>query len=374
MNPDTWLAHAGSGNEDPTTGAVVPPLIASTTFGRGPDYELPSDHIYARYGHPLAARVENALALLEGAERSLVFNSGLSAMAALLETIEPGRAIAVPEVMYHGGRDLVERFGSRGSFEVRTFDATDTVSLQRALTDQDVALIWLETLSNPLWDVTDVRAIVAEAGGRASVAVDATVTPPVTFRALDHGADFAFHSATKYLNGHSDVTAGVISGRGDAARWEEIGRVRKLHGTILPPFEAWLLLRGLRTLHLRYARSSANAATVAEFLASHPNVEAVLYPGLEHHPGHDTARAQFTNGYGGMLSVLVAGGREGALRCANRLELFASATSLGGTESLVEHRATVEGPDSSVPPNLLRLSVGIEHPDDLIADLTRALS
>lgn len=374
MNRETWLAHAGSVT-DPMTGAVVPPLHAATTFRRDDQYRLPSEYVYARYGHPLSVQTEATLSALDEGGEALVFNSGLSAMAALLDTLPTGAGIAVPEVMYHGGRDLVERRRRHGRLRVATFDSTSAESLDRTLRESSVDLVWVETISNPTWDVTDIEAAAAVAhGGGARLAVDSTVTPPVTFRPLEHGADYVFHSATKYLNGHSDVTAGVIVCRESDEMWLDAIEARKLAGSILPPFEAWLLLRGLRTLHLRFERSSSNAQLVAEHLERHPAVETVLYPGLPSHPGHELALRQFETGPGGMLSFLVAGGAEEAIRVATRLDVIKPATSLGGVESLVEHRASVQGPDSPVAPTLLRLSIGIEDPDDLVADLNQALA
>lgn len=374
MNRETWLAHAGS-DSDPMTGAVVPPIVASTTFRRDDSYQLPSEHVYARYGHPLSVQAEAAFMALDGGGAALVFGSGLAAMAALLDTLPAGAGLAIPEVMYHGGRDLVRRLEHRNRVRAQVFDATDPQTLQDVVQTNEIDLVWVETISNPLWEVADVARLAAVlAGSGARLAVDSTVTPPVTFRPLEHGADYTFHSATKYLNGHSDVTAGVLVGRQSDDRWLDAVAARKLAGSVLPPFEAWLLLRGLRTLHLRFERATANALAVAEYLDSHPRVEAVLYPGLPGHPGHELAKRQFEVGCGGMLSVLVKGGRSDALRVATRLDIIKPATSLGGVESLVEHRATVEGDGSTVPANLLRLSMGIEAAADLVADLDQALA
>ena len=237
------------------------------------------------------------------------------------------------------------------------------------------AVVWIEPSVNPTWDVIDVRAAaeIAHAAG-AVLGVDATATPAVTLRALDLGADVVFHSGTKYLAGHSDVTAGVLATRAADERWEDVKLARTLMGGVLGAFESWLLLRGMRTLHVRYERQAANAIAIARHFERHPKLDAVLYPGLESHPGHAVAKRQMTNGFGAMLSLLVAGGAEAAKRVATRTRLFVPATSLGGVESLIEHRATVEGPHSVVPANLLRVSVGIENADELIADLEQALS
>jgi cystathionine gamma-synthase len=254
------------------------------------------------------------------------------------------------------------------------FDARDPGALERAVAAHPPTLVWLESPVNPTWDVIDIAAaaeVTHAAGG--ILAVDSTVAPPVTTRPLELGADIVVHSATKYLNGHSDVLGGVLVTARVTDRWEEVRRVRKLTGGIMAPFEAWLLVRGLRTLAIRFDRCSANALRIARHLEGHAGVERVLYPGLESHPGHEVARRQMTRGFGGMLSLLVRGDGADARGLATRLKLFTPATSLGGVESLVEHRRTVEGPDSLVPENLLRFSIGIEDPEDLIADLDAAL-
>ena len=263
MNRETWLAHAGS-EADPMTGALVPPIHSSTTFRRDDQYQLPTDFVYGRYTHPLAVQAENALAELDGGGAALVFNSGLAAMAAVIETVPTGSAVAIPEVMYHGGRDLVLRARELGRLVVHTFDSADPSSLAAMASSTDLALIWVETVANPMWVTADIEAIATIAqSNSARLVVDSTVTPPVCFRPLEHGADLVFHSATKYLNGHSDVTAGVLVGREDDPRMAEMEHVRKLAGSVLPPFETWLLLRGLRTLHLRFERACANAAAIA---------------------------------------------------------------------------------------------------------------
>ncbi len=277
--------------------------------------------------------------------------------------------------MYHGGRDLVQRLANQARIQVVVFDATDPDTLSDLLDSGDIDLVWVETVSNPMWEVADIArlASISTAGG-ARLAVDSTVTPPVTFRPLEHGANYAFHSATKYLNGHSDVTAGVLVGREGDEHWADAAEARKLTGTVLAPFETWLLLRGLRTLHVRYERATGNAQIVSEYLHDHPRVEAAIYPGLPDHPGHELAMRQFEAGCGGMVSALVEGGAEDAIRAATRLDVIKPATSLGGVESLVEHRATVEGEGSTVPANLLRFSIGIEDAGDLVADLGQALA
>lgn len=374
MNLETWLAQAGF-EGDPMTGALVPPLHTATTFRRDDDYHLPADFVYARYGHPLAVQGEQLMMELEAGAATLLYSSGLAAMNGLLDAVPPGLVVAAPIVMYHGGRDVLQRGASKGRYEVRFFDALDPGSLRNVLADGRVDLVWVETLANPTWDVIDVaRTADAAHQAGARLAVDGTATPPTTFQSLQAGADYAFHSGTKYLNGHSDVTAGVVTAAHEDARWDEMVRIRKQGGSILAPFETWLLLRGMRTLHLRWQRSTSNAQAVATFLEEHPAVDHVLYPGLVTHAGHELARRQFQQGVGGMLSALINGDADAAVRVATRLQVIKPATSLGGVESLVEHRATVEGPDSPVEPNLLRFSIGIENPADLVADIDQALT
>ena len=370
---ETLLTQAGH-FIDPETGAIVPPIYPATTYARDERYELQGFE-YSRIANPTGRRVEEVLARLEGAEDALLFSSGLAGVSTFFETVRSGQRIVAPRVMYHGAADWLRRLAERHGIDVAFFDATEPGALERAVQAGATAVVWIEPSVNPTWDVIDVRAASAAAHAAGAIlAVDATVAPPVTLRALDLGADIVFHSGTKYLAGHSDVTAGVLATGAVDARWEEINRARTLMGGVLGPFECWLLLRGMRTLHLRYERQSANALAIARHFEHHPGLEAVLYPGLESHPGHAMAARQMQGGFGAMLSLLLAGDAEAARRVATRTRLFVPATSLGGVESLIEHRATVEGPNSVVPANLLRVSVGIERVDELIADLEQALA
>jgi len=370
---ETLLTQAGH-FIDPQTGAIVPPIHPSTTYARDGRYELQGFE-YSRDANPTGRRVEEVLAMLEGAEDALVFGSGLAGVSTFFETVRTGERVVAPRVMYHGAADWLRRLAERRGVEVTFFDATERAALERAVQASETAVVWIEPSVNPTWDVIDVRAAAEAAHAAGAVlAVDATVTPAVTLRALDLGADIVFHSGTKYLAGHSDVTAGVLATRAVDARWEEIRHARTLMGGVLGPFESWLLLRGMRTLHVRYERQAANAMAIARHFEHHPRLEAVLYPGLESHPGHEVAARQMRGGFGAMLSLLIAGNADDAKGVATRTRLFVPATSLGGVESLIEHRATVEGPNSIVPTNLLRISVGIERVDELIADLEQALS
>lgn len=371
-SPRTLLAQAGH-FVDGTTGAIIPPIHPATTYARDAGYEPIGSYTYSRYQNPTYDQVESVAAQLDGGVEAKVFASGMAAIAAVFETVNTGEHIAAPTIMYHGAQDWLRRIAEKRNIGLTLFDATDPSALRQALTPE-TSVLWVESPVNPTWDVIDIADAAAAAHEAGAVlGVDCTVSTPVTTRALDLGADLVFHSATKYLNGHSDVTAGILVTREIDQRWEEIKFVRKHVGGVLGPFESWLLLRGMRTLSIRFERASSNAMKIARHLEGHPKIDRVLYPGLESHPGHAIARVQMTNGFGGMMSICVKGGAPEAKALATRLKLFVPATSLGGVESLVEHRASVEGPMSRVPPNLLRLSVGIEDVDDLIADLEQAL-
>jgi cystathionine gamma-synthase len=370
----TRVAQAGR-YVDPSTGAIIPPMQPATTFARDADYQLMGGYLYSRNASPTVAHAEALMAELEQGSESLFFASGMAAVAALIETLDAGERIAAPDIMYHGVKTWMLRQERKRSLGVDLFDAADPAALAKAVVPGRTAVLWIETPANPSWSLTDIRraAEVAHAAG-AILAVDSTCAPPVTTRALELGADIVFHSATKYLNGHTDVTAGVLTTRKLDDRWQEIKSLRISLGSIIAPFEAWLLLRGMRTLYVRFAQASANALLLAQHFEQHPKLERVLYPGLKSHPGHDIARRQMTGGYGGMMSIEIRGDELAAKRVASSLKVFVPATSLGGVESLAEHRTSVEGPESIVPGNLIRLSIGIEAADDLIADLEQALA
>lgn len=370
---NTILAQAGH-FVDGVTGAVTPPIHPSTTFARGDDYELIGDYLYSRDQNPTYDQVEHLVAELDGGAEAKLFSSGMAAITAVFETVNVGQHIVAPTIMYHGAQDWLRQIAKKRSIGLTLFDATDPRALRQAIKPGKTALVWIETPVNPTWDVIDIAAAAEAAHDAGAIlGVDCTVSTPITTRALDLGADLVFHSATKYLNGHSDVTAGILVTRETDERWQEIKFIRKHVGGVLGAFEAWLLLRGMRTLSIRFERASSNALKIAQHFEGHTKIEAVLYPGLESHPGYMIARRQMTNGFGGMLSLCVKGGATEAKAVATKLKLFVSATSLGGVESLVEHRASVEGPLSQVRPNLLRLSVGIEDIDDLLVDLEQAL-
>ena len=359
---------------DAATGGISPPLQLSTTYARDPDYEFIGDYSYSRSANPSWQVLEQVCADLDGGADAKCFASGMAAVCAFFETVNAGEHVVAPCIMYHGSQDWLRRIAEKRSIGLSLFDATDIDELRRAVIPGKTTVVWIESPVNPTWDVIDIAlaAEIAHAAG-AVLAVDATVASPVTTRALEYGADIVFHSATKYMNGHSDVVAGILVTAQEDERWQEIKLVRTLTGGILGPHEAWLLLRGMRTLFLRFDRASQTALQLARHFEAHPCLQQVLYPGLESHPGHEIARRQMTRGFGGMLSLLVKGGAEEAKRIAGSTRLFVRATSLGGVESLIEHRASVEGPHSQVPENLLRLSIGIENCQDLLEDLEQSL-
>lgn len=368
---ETIAVHAG-GKIDADTGAVTPPIHLATTFRHGPAGERVAGYEYQREANPTNDRLCDALAALESGARALSFASGMAAQACLLESLPTGARIVVPDDCYSGLRILCQEFLPGRGIACVQVDMSEPAAVREACAG-GVALIWAETPSNPRMKISDIAALAQLARGhRALLVCDNTFATPLLTRPLQLGADVAMHSTTKYFGGHSDALGGalVFARNDDFAR----GVARRLHitGPVLSPFNAWLTLRGCRSLAARMAMHCANARAVATFLDTHARIERVNYPGLASHPGHDVAARQMRD-FGGMLSIEVCGGREAALAVAGKLRLFTNATSLGGCESLVEHRALVEGPDPVSPQNLLRLSVGLEHVDDLIADLAQAL-
>ena len=370
---DTLLAQAGGGIDE-VTGGVIHPIQPSTTFIRDPDNAYRRGFGYARDENPTYAPAETVLAALEGGAEALLFASGMAAATAVFQALDPGAHALVPRVMYWGLRKWLLETGTRWGLQVEGVDTTDTGAVRAALRPGGTRLLWLETPANPNWEVSDIAALAEIAhGAGALLAVDNTVPTPLLTRPLDLGADVVMHSATKYLNGHSDVLAGVLVTARRDEFWQRVHAIRHDQGAILGSFEAWLLARGMRTLHLRVRASCASAMHLATALQAHPQVERVLYPGLPTHRGHTLAARQMTGGFGGMMSVLVRGGEPAAIATAANVRVWKRATSLGGVESLIEHRASVEGAGSPVPTNLLRLSVGIEAWEDLLADLDQAL-
>jgi cystathionine gamma-synthase len=375
LAPETISAQALH-QIDSTTGGVNPPLHLSSTFVRDENYELlVPGHSYGRDENPTYLVAEKVLRELEGAADALLFSSGMAAAMGVLQSLRPGDHIVAPKVMYWGLRNWMIRFCEDWGLGLDLFDASDPDALANTVRKGETKLVWIETPCNPTWDVIDIAAAADVAHGiGARLAVDSTVATPVLTQPIRHGADIVMHSATKYLNGHSDVVAGALLCAKEDDFWERIREVRAHAGAIPGSFDAWLLQRSMRTLFLRVRRASESAMTIAEHFAGHPKLRAVIYPGLLAHPGHEIARRQMNGGFGGMLSILVKGGAEEALNIARRCKVITRATSLGGVESLIEHRYSIEGKTSPIPKDLLRLSVGIEAVEDLIADLEQALA
>jgi len=368
------LAAQALGMIEPLTRGVVTPVHVATTFIRDPDNQYRSGFSYARPDNATARQAEAVVARLEGAAEAALFGSGMAASTAVILALEPPAHIVASKVMYWAFRQWLTTAAPRYGYTVDIVDTADLDAVRRAVRPGETRLVFIETPGNPLWTITDIAAVAEIAhGAGAALVVDSTVATPVFTRPLALGADIVMHSASKYLNGHSDVIAGVLATARDDALWQRVKMIRAQHGGIIGGFEAWLLLRSLRTLHVRVAAQAASAAALAPKLLAHPEVLDVLYPGLDQHPGHAIAARQMTGGFGAMLSVRVRGGEAAAIATAAHVELWKRATSLGGVESLIEHRASVEGPDSPCPPDLLRLSAGLEDPDDLYQDLDQAL-
>ena len=372
LRPETIAAHALRA-VDPTTGAVVPPLYLSSTYARDENYAPLLKENYVRNGSPSLWQAEETIAALEKGEGALLFSSGMAGITVLFETIPHGAHVVALSVMYYNTREWLQRLADKGRISLTLIEQTDLSTLEKALRP-NTDLVWIETPVNPTWEVIDIEAF-AQAAHKvgAILAVDATATAAVTTQPLQLGADIVFHSATKYLNGHSDILAGALITRSLNARWAEIKWLRTKASSPLSPFECWLLMRGMRTLFVRYAQASNNALAIARHFSNHPKLERVLYPGLATHPSHDIARRQMTQGYGGMMSLLLKTDFSGAQKFCTLLKVIVPATSLGGVESLAEHRKTVEGPTSTLPDNLVRLSIGIENVNDLVEDIQQAL-
>jgi len=374
LEPESLAAQA-LGWVDEVTHAISPPIHASTTFVRDADNQYRNGRVYARADNPAFDQAEQLIARLEGGSHGALFASGMAAATAVFQALAPGDHVLAPQVMYWSLRNWLTGFATRWGLQVELIDMTDPAAVRAALRPGKTKLVWIETPANPLWSITDIEATAALAhAAGARVAVDSTVATPVLTRPLAIGADLVMHAATKYLNGHSDLLAGVLITTADDEHWQRVKAVRAQVGGTLGSFESWLLLRGLRTLYLRVRCASASAQRIAEHFAGHRHVQAVLYPGLRDAPGHAVAARQMHGGFGGMLSLRAKGGEAAAVATAAHVQLWKRATSLGGTESLIEHRASVEGTGTPAPADLLRLSVGIEHADDLIADLEQALA
>ena len=375
---DSWrpatLAAQGLGWIDEATKALIPPIHLSTTFIRDPDNQYRSGLVYGRPNNPTFSQPEALLARLEGGAAAMLFASGMAAATAVFLALRPGDHVVAPQVMYWALRKWLMGYARDWGLEVELVDASDIDAIRAAIRPGKTKLLWLETPANPTWIVSDIAAaaeLAHQAGAR--LAVDSTVGAGILTQPIALGADVVMHAATKYLNGHTDVLAGALVAARTDEFWQRIVDVRTSNGAILGAVEAWLLLRGMRTLPLRVERASQSARRIAEHFAGDARIAGVLYPGLASHPGHAVAARQMKGGFGGMLSIRVARGEMAAISTAARVKLWKRATSLGGVESLVEHRASIEGAGTPAPTDLLRLSVGIEDAQDLIDDLDQAL-
>lgn len=374
MKIETRAVHAGR-HIDPATAAVTSPIYLSTTFERTPEGEYPQGFSYSREGNPNRRGLEQCLAALEGGKEALAFASGLAVSTAVVQGLEPGDHLIVADDVYWGLRKVIHEVFAKAGLETTYVDFTDLSALRAALRPQ-TRLVWVETPSNPLMKITDLAAVgetVRAHGPNAITVCDGTFATPVLQRPLECGIDMVAHSTTKYISGHSDVVGGALITKHDNYLFERARKAQRYGGSVPSPFDCWLTMRGIETLPVRVRAQSEAAMRIARCLREHPRVEAVHYPGLAEHPGHEIAARQMS-AFGGMLSFRVKGGREEAMAVAARCRLFIRATSLGGAHSLIEHRASVEGPTSKTPQNLLRVSVGLEHPDDLLEDLAQALA
>jgi cystathionine gamma-synthase len=366
------IAAQALGAIEPETKGVALPIHVSTTFIRDPDNQYRNGYVYGRSDNATVRQTEAVIAALEGAHEALLFGSGMAAATSVVLALPPGSHVLAPQVCYWGLRDWLTNEAPLFGYRVDLVDMS-SIEAVRAAIRPETKLVWIETPANPLWTITDIAAVAEIAHARGAVlGIDSTAATPLFTKPLSLGADIVMHSATKYLNGHSDVLAGVLAAAHDDALWTRIKQVRSHHGAIIGPFEAWLLLRGLRTLEVRVNAQAETAGLLATRFANHQAVSCVLYPGLPSHPGHAVAARQMS-GFGGMLSIRVKDGERAAIDAAARVKLWKRATSLGGVESLIEHRASIEGPGSPCPTDLLRLSAGLEDPDDLYDDLDRAL-
>jgi cystathionine gamma-synthase len=369
----TLVAQA-LGAYEPVTRAIVPPIHMAATYLRDADNGYRAGYVYGRTDNVSLQQVENVIAALEGAEEALVFGSGMAAATTVLLALERSTHIVASQVMYWGFRSWLREIGRYGH-RVTFVETSDLEAVRAAVRPGETGLFWIETPSNPLWTVTDIAAVSEIAHqANAILCVDSTVATPIFTRPLALGADIVMHSATKYLNGHSDLIAGALAVSRDGPLWARIRKMRGQHGSALGPFEAWLLMRGMRTLDIRVRAQAKTAAWLAAQLVGHPAVAEVLYPGLPHHVGHDVALRQMSGGFGGMFSLRIRKGECAAIAVAAKVDLWKRATSLGGVESLIEHRASIEGTGSPCPGDLLRFSCGLEDADELYLDLTRALA
>jgi len=371
MKTETIAIHAGNQN-DGSTKAVIQPIVLSTTFVREADGTFPAGYIYSRSSNPNRSSLENVLAKLEGGADAAAFSSGNAAGMTVFQTLKPGTHVICPDDMYHGLRNQLKTLFT-AILEFDFIDVNDEAVL-KAHIKPNTGLIWIETPSNPLLKITDIKKVVQIAHSHhIKVACDNTFATPICQQPLELGADLVMHSSTKYFGGHSDLMGGALIAPEKNEWWTKIRQVQEMGGAIPSPMDCYFLARSIKTLPYRIRGHVHNAQLLADYLEKHPKIESVMYPGLPSHPQHQIAKEQMEY-FGGMLSFCVKGGSDEARKVINKLHIFTQATSLGGVESLIEHRASVEGPDTKTPHNLLRVSVGLEHIDDLIADMEQALS
>ncbi|MGD1091673.1 MAG: aminotransferase class I/II-fold pyridoxal phosphate-dependent enzyme [Bryobacteraceae bacterium] len=372
MKIETLAVHAGR-HVDRSTGAVTPPIHLSSTFERDPSGEYPLEFAYSREDNPNRRMLEECLAALEGGKEAAVLSSGLAVVTALFQGLEPGDHVIAPQDVYHGFRGVPQKVFGKWPIEVSYVEMTDLDAVRTAVRP-NTRLVWVETPSNPLLNITDLKGVAEIARKANAISVcDDTFTTPLLQRPFLHGIDMVMHSTTKYISGHSDVVGGALVTKFDNYLFERVRNAQRHGGAVPSPFDCWLTLRGISTLPCRIRVHLENACAVAEFLSTHPAVERVHYPGLPSHPGHELACKQM-KGFGGMLSFEIRGGRDQAMAAVAALRLFTRATSLGGPHSFAEHRASIEGPTTRTPQNLIRLSIGLENSEDLIADLAQALA
>ena len=372
MKKETIAVH-GSHLKDETAGAIAAPVFLTTTFERALDGTYPKGHMYSRNSNPNRIALEKGLAALEGASRGFAFGSGLAAVNAVFQCLKSGDHILMPEVGYYASYKLAEEILGPWGLEVSQVDMTDLAKVEKAI-QKNTQLIWAETPANPMLSITDIKGLASIARKhKIKLGIDNTLGTPVLQNPIALGADIVMHATTKYIGGHSDIMGGAVLLKEDDEWAKRIERVQILMGATPNPLDCYLLARGLKTLPLRMREHSANALELAKRLEKHPKVEKVHYPGLESHPQHALAKAQMPQGFSGMIALQVNTGETETREMAGKLQIFQQATSLGGVESLVEHRKSIEGPQSTTPGNLLRFSIGLEHVDDLWADLEQAL-
>ena len=378
-SPDHWqtIAVRGERSVDPSTGAVTTPIHLSTTFERDRDGSYPRGYVYGRLDNPNRHALEAHLAQLEGGAAAIAFGSGAAAAMAVLQTLRPGHQVIIAQDAYHGNHQILQRIGEPWGLEMVLVDATDVEAIAQKITSK-TALIWLETPSNPRLQITDLAAVADLAKSHAptqniQTLCDNTWATPALQTPISQGIDWVLHSTTKYLGGHGVVTGGEGVGAIADEKFARLREIQQTGGAIPSPFDCWLLSRSLQTLPVRMAAHCDHAMMVAKFLEGHRAIAQVHYPGLPNHSGHAIAVQQM-KGFGGMISAEVRGDRQTAMEMVGRCKLLPRATSLGSTESLIEHRASIEGPNTKTPETLLRISIGLEHPKDLITDLNQALT